>query len=157
MCAAQGDLDAAIAAAGSALAEHERAVMPFEHARTLLAAGRIRRRRREKLLASDALLSARRIFDDLGAAGWSAQAAQELQRLGLRRGSLRDLTPSEERIASLVAGGLTNREVAHQLFISPKTVEASLSRAFRKLGIRSRRELRAIGLFRSGDPAGLGG
>lgn len=143
LSAAQGDLDAAIAAAGQAVAEHEHAAMPFERARTLLAVGRIRRRRKEKLLARDALAVARRIFDDLGAQLWSAHAAQELQRLGLRRGSQRNLTPSEERIAGLVADGLTNREVASALFISQKTVEASLSRVFRKLGIRSRRELRA--------------
>jgi DNA-binding CsgD family transcriptional regulator len=146
LCAAGGDLNAAIVAADEALAAHEGAGLPFERGRTLLAVGRIRRRRKEKLLARDALVAARKIFDEMGAELWSGHAAQELQRLGLRRGSPRALTPSEERIAAMVADGLSNREVASALFISPKTVEASLSRVFRKLGIRSRRELRTSGL-----------
>jgi DNA-binding NarL/FixJ family response regulator len=51
------------------------------------------------------------------------------------------LTPSEQRVAELVASGMTNRDVAAELFISPKTVEANLSRIYHKLGIRSRAEL----------------
>jgi len=139
--AAEGDLDAAIAAVAEALGWCENACLPFEHGRSLLAAGQIRRRRREKLLASEALLTAREIFDALGARLWSSRATEELRRLGLRRGSRHDLTPTEERVAHMVANGLTNREVASALFISHKTVEANLSRIFRKLGIRSRRDL----------------
>jgi DNA-binding CsgD family transcriptional regulator len=52
-----------------------------------------------------------------------------------------DLTPTEERIAQLVATGLTNREVADRAFISPKTVEANLARVYDKLGVHSRAEL----------------
>ena len=51
------------------------------------------------------------------------------------------LTPSEQRVAELAASGMTNRDVAAALFISPKTVEANLSRIYRKLGIHSRAEL----------------
>jgi DNA-binding CsgD family transcriptional regulator len=62
----------------------------------------------------------------------------------MRRKSRDDrLTPTEERVAELAAAGRTNREVAQALFISPKTVEANLSRVYRKLGIRSRAELGA--------------
>ena len=52
-----------------------------------------------------------------------------------------DLTATEQRIAELVAAGKTNREVAAELFVSPKTVEANLSRIYRKLDLRSRTEL----------------
>jgi DNA-binding CsgD family transcriptional regulator/tetratricopeptide (TPR) repeat protein len=146
--AATGELDAAIASVEEALLVHQHARLPFERARTLLVAGQIRRRRKEKLLAREMLLAARAIFDGLGAPGWSARSGQELARLGLRRSLWCDLTPSEEAIARMVANGLTNREVASALFISHKTVEANLSRIFRKLGIRSRRELSAApGLF----------
>jgi DNA-binding NarL/FixJ family response regulator len=51
------------------------------------------------------------------------------------------LTPSERRVADLAAAGRTNRDVAQELFVTPKTVEVHLSNAYRKLGIRSRREL----------------
>ena len=51
------------------------------------------------------------------------------------------LTPSEQRVASMAAGGMTNRDIAQALFVTPKTVEVHLSNAYRKLGIRSRREL----------------
>ncbi len=142
--AAQGDAGGAIEAVDEALRAHEGASLPFEHARTLLIAGQIRRRNKEKLLAADALAAAKVTFDRLGAPLWSEQATAELDRLGLRRTSQHDLTPSEERVARMVANGLTNREVASALFISHKTVEANLSRVFRKLGIQSRRELCAI-------------
>ena len=54
-----------------------------------------------------------------------------------------ELTATERRVAELAATGLTNREVAAQAFMSPKTVEANLARVYRKLGIRSRAELGA--------------
>jgi DNA-binding CsgD family transcriptional regulator len=145
--AAEGDLDAAIDAVNEALSALEGTTMPFERGRTLLIAGQIRRRHKEKLLAAKALAAAKDIFEALGAPLWAAQADQELHRLGLRRNSRRNLTPSEERVARMVADGLTNREVASALFISHKTVEANLSRIFRKLGIQSRRELCAIESF----------
>jgi DNA-binding CsgD family transcriptional regulator len=63
------------------------------------------------------------------------------------------LTPTEERVAGLVAAGRTYREVAQELFISPKTVQWNLSKIYRKLGIRSRREL-AARLARHGAGAG---
>jgi DNA-binding CsgD family transcriptional regulator/tetratricopeptide (TPR) repeat protein len=144
----RGDLDAAERELAAALAVHDTLPMPFERARTLLALGRLRRRRKEKLAAREALLAARDAFDRLGAVAWAGQASDELGRLGLRRaaGVSAELTPMELRIAELVASGLSNRDVAAAAFVTAKTVEAHLSRIYRKLGVRGRRELTELGL-----------
>jgi DNA-binding CsgD family transcriptional regulator len=119
---------------------------PMEAARTQLAFGERRRRLGHRVAARAVLRSARSTFDELGAALWAERAARELRASGerLRRGPAHDsvsLTPQEEQIARMVAEGKTNREVGSTLFISPKTVEAHLSRVFRKLEVRSRLEL----------------
>ncbi|HKB29466.1 MAG TPA: helix-turn-helix transcriptional regulator [Streptosporangiaceae bacterium] len=80
-------------------------------------------------------------FTRSGAVLWAAQAQAEIARLGLRANQPHDLTPSERQVADLAAQGLTNREVARALFVSAKTVDATLSRIYRKLGVRSRTEL----------------
>ena len=72
-----------------------------------------------------------------------ARTERELRPLGGRPTSRAALTPAEQRVAELAASGLTNRQVAAALFISPKTVESSLARVYRKLAIRSRAELGA--------------
>jgi DNA-binding NarL/FixJ family response regulator len=115
--------------------------MPLERARTLLVLGRIRRRLRRKRAAAQALQEALEVFVALGARLWAAQAAADLHRVATRATGPAELTPSEHRVAELAATGLTNREVAATLFISPKTVEANLARVYRKLSIRSRAEL----------------
>jgi DNA-binding CsgD family transcriptional regulator/tetratricopeptide (TPR) repeat protein len=148
--AVEGDLDAAIEAAGQALDEHREAGLPFEYGRSLLVAGQIRRRRKEKLLSREVLLTACDVFAELGASTWLTHARTELDRLGVRRSPRHDLTPTEERVAEMAASGMTNHQVASALFISEKTVEANLSRTFRKLGIRSRRELGNIAPPESG-------
>ena len=79
----------------------------------------------------------------VGSPPWAEQASAELACLGLDPGSGEHLTPSEERVARLAASGLTNAAVAATLHVSPKTVEAQLARAYRKLGIHSRAELGA--------------
>ena len=79
----------------------------------------------------------------MGARLWAAKARDELERVSLRRAAQDELTETERRVAELAAAGLTNRSVAAQLFISPKTVEANLARVYRKLGISSRAELGA--------------
>jgi DNA-binding CsgD family transcriptional regulator len=77
-------------------------------------------------------------FDGAGAPAWSARARDGLARLG-RPGSGGDtLTETERRLAELAASGLTNTEVAARAFVSVKTVEANLTRVYRKLGVRSR-------------------
>jgi len=140
LAAAKGDLEAADEALAEALLAHEREPIPYDRARSLLVAGQIRRRRWRA--APELLEESRKIFHGLGASLWAERCNAELGRLGPRRSRDRDeLTPSERRVAELAAHGLTSRDVAARLFISPKTVEANLTRAYRKLGIDSRAEL----------------
>jgi DNA-binding CsgD family transcriptional regulator len=139
--AAEGDAAAALAEL-TELDEDAAARVPCEHARTLLVKGRLQRRLKQKRAAADTLGEAVSIFERIGAPLWEQQAQRELERVGLRRAP-DELTASERRVAELAASGMTNREVAHAAFMSPKTVEANLGRVYRKLGIRSRAELGA--------------
>ena len=144
LLAARGDAAGAQVALARALDEHERLGMPFERARTLLAAGVVERRAGRRRSARASLAAARAEFGRLGARLWQERAAAELARVPIRReASLVGLTASEERVAELVARGWTNREVAGTLFVSDKTVEANLTRIYRKLGVRSRAGLAA--------------
>ncbi|HYJ10503.1 MAG TPA: LuxR C-terminal-related transcriptional regulator, partial [Polyangiaceae bacterium] len=143
LLAARGDLEAASAAASRALMEHQRVPMPFELARTQLLAGQLQRRQKQREVASATLREALSVFESLGTTLWSERARAELNRAsGVRTRA--ELTASERRVAELAATGVTNREMAAALFISPKTVEANLSRIYRKLNIRSRAELGRI-------------
>jgi DNA-binding CsgD family transcriptional regulator len=141
--AATGDFKGADRALERALEEHQRLPMPFELGRTLLVAGTIRRRAKHKRAAKESLQEALEIFERLGAPLWAEKAREELARVGLRPAAPLGLTASEQRVADLVARGMTNKEVATALFISPKTVDSNLSRIYRKLGVRSRTELAA--------------
>ncbi|HXV34032.1 MAG TPA: LuxR C-terminal-related transcriptional regulator, partial [Gaiellaceae bacterium] len=131
----------ALEALARSLAETERLGSAFERARTLLAAGRIHRRERRKGKARAALEQALALFEELGAVLWAERAREELGRVGLRPRAPAGLTPSERKVAELVAGGRTNKEVAAELFVSVKTVEVYLTRIYRKQGVRSRTEL----------------
>jgi DNA-binding CsgD family transcriptional regulator len=143
LAAARQDFDGAAAAFDEALVEHERVTVPFDLGRTLIAVGTVQRRRGERRAARETLDRSRAIFNELGAPLWSARADAELRRIPIRRGAPEQLTPTEERVAELAASGRTNREMAQTLFMSPKTVEANLTRIYRKLGISSRAELGA--------------
>jgi len=82
------------------------------------------------------------VFEELGTPRWAHRARAELAGTRPRaRAPQEGLTPAEQRVAELAASGMTNRDVAATLFISAKTVEATLARVYRKLGIRSRAEL----------------
>lgn len=141
--AAQGDLDGAGEVLDRTLDQHNDLPYPFELGRTLLVKGQVHRRAKAKRAARDSIDRARRIFERLGASLWAERARDELRRVGLRPPAPLELTPTEQRVAELAASGLTNRQVAEALFVSPKTVEANLARVYRKLGIRSRAELGA--------------
>jgi DNA-binding CsgD family transcriptional regulator len=138
---ARGDVDAAAEAAERAMAEHDRLAMPFERARTLLLLGQLRRRQRRKDPASGCLQQALDIFERLHIPLWADRARGELARANVGPRQTAQLTPAEQRVAELAASGMKNRDVAAELFISPKTVEANLARIYRKLGIKSRAEL----------------
>ena len=139
---AEGLLDDAREAAEAALAACETLPMPLERARTELVLGRLLRRGRQRGEARRHFESALAVFESLPAPRYAAVAREELARLGLSRVGT-DLTEGESAVAHAAASGLKNREIAERLFISPKTVEAHLARAYRKLGIRSRAELGA--------------
>lgn len=154
IASARGESDQARCIIERALVHHTRLPQPFELGRTLLAQGQIERRARQRSPARDALIRALDLFDGLGAPRWAEKAAEELARIPGRgrQEPATDLTETERRVAELVAEGLSNKEVAARLFISVRTVEANLSRAFAKLGLRSRTEL-AIRLGPSPRPS----
>jgi ATP/maltotriose-dependent transcriptional regulator MalT len=141
LLAARGDVNAAGAAVERAMAEHDRLSMPFERARTQLLAGQLQRRQRQKDQAATTLRDALKTFEDLNTRLWADRARDELARADVGTRRMSSLSPSEQRVAELAASGMTNRDVAAALFISPKTVESNLARIYRKLGIHSRAEL----------------
>ena len=93
------------------------------------------------LVLGENLDEAHRIFDSLGARLWASRARDELARISGRRPAASDLTTTETRLAALAAEGLSNKEIAAALHISVHTVEAHLTRIYRKLGIHSRAAL----------------
>lgn len=152
--AARNDLDGADATLEEALVAHERLPMPLELGRTLLTRGIIQRRMKRRAVARETLEGALALFEERGATLWAGRARSEIARIGVRSGAQVDLTPVEQRIAALVAQGCTNREIAASLSLSSKTVEANLSRSYRKLGVRSRAELVArLSVQRDPTPA----
>ena len=113
-------------------------------ARALLVLGRAQRRAKKRAAARESLAAARAGFEQLGCPGWAQAAAAELDRIAGRRATpAGELTPGERRVAELVAAGLSNKQVAEQLYVSVYTVEAHLSQAYAKLGIASRTQLAA--------------
>ncbi len=141
LLAARGDLTAAVGMAELAMIEHQRLPMPFERARTQLLLGQLQRRQRQREASTATLREVLQTFEDLGAQLWAERAKTELARGISGRQRTDGLTPSEQRVAELAVSGMTNRDIAAALFISPKTVEVNLSRIYRKLEIRSRMEL----------------
>ena len=140
----RADFEAAASAFDRALVEHDRLPMPFERGRTLLAKGRLHRRRNERRLADETLREALACFESLGAPDWVAKTRAELGRVGRRPHAPDTLTETERRVAELAATGLTSREIAERAFLAPKTVGNVLGRVYEKLGIHSRAELGAL-------------
>jgi len=124
----------------------ERSNARLEHAKALLAHGTALRLARRPTEAREPLRRALEIGSACSAEALVEQARSELRAAGVRPrrealGGVEALTPSERRVAGMAADELTNREIAQALFVTPKTVEVHLSNAYRKLEIRSRREL----------------
>ncbi|MEW9532064.1 AAA family ATPase [Microbispora sp. NPDC049125] len=120
---------------------------PFERARTQLLLGERLRRTRRKAEARPHLRAALETFERLDATPWADRARTELGATGSATpdrhepGALATLTPQELQIVRLAARGLSNRDIAAQLFLSPRTVAHHLYKAYPKLGVVSRREL----------------
>jgi DNA-binding CsgD family transcriptional regulator/tetratricopeptide (TPR) repeat protein len=141
----------------TALDLHTRSGRPFDTARTELLHGEVLRRRRRRAQARTHLRAACEGFERLGAAPWAELARAELRATGetARKrdpSTVGQLTPQELLIVRLVGQGATNREVAAQLFLSPRTVDYHLHKVFTKLGMSSRSEL--VRLAAGGATAG---
>ena len=135
----------------SALKHHEHADRPFHEARTRLAYGEFLRRSNRRVDSRTNLRSALETFTDLGAAPLAERAAQELRASGetVRKrdpSTLLDLTPMERKVAELVSTGLSNKDVAAQCWVSPRTVAFHLRNVFLKAGVTSRTELAQFNL-----------
>ncbi|MCW6009029.1 helix-turn-helix transcriptional regulator [Micromonospora sp. CPCC 205371] len=122
---------------------------PFERAQAELEYAQWLRRGRRGADARPLLLAALETFRRLGARGWTALAHAELRASGVslvaaEPDALADLTPQQQQIIRLAARGLTNKEIAEHLFLSPRTVATHLYRSFPKLGITARAQLRDI-------------
>jgi DNA-binding CsgD family transcriptional regulator len=130
-----------------ALRLHEGAGRPFEQARTELLYGEWLRREQRRADAGEQLRAAVATFERLGAASWAERARSELRATGQATlrvsepGPLARLTPQEFQIARLAAVGISNRDIAAQLFLSHRTIAYHLYKAYPKLGITSRAEL----------------
>ncbi len=136
-----------------ALSLHEQGGRPFEQARTALLYGEWLRRRKHKSEARTHLRSSLRVFKRLGAGPWADRARAELRVAGdtapERAGAGTPaslLTPQELQIARMAAAGAGNREIASRLFLSHRTVEYHLYKAYPKLGVRTRTELARLDL-----------
>jgi DNA-binding CsgD family transcriptional regulator len=127
------------------------ALSPFEHARTELLYGEWLRRKRKRREARPYLRRAADLFRQAGALPWEERAESELRATGETArqrdpSTLDQLTPQELQIAGLVAAGMTNRQVAAQLYLSPRTIDYHLRKVFSKLGVASRTELVQMGV-----------
>ena len=133
-----------------AIAIHADETRPFERARTELAFGEFLRRSRRRVEAREHLRAALDGFETLGAPLWAERARVELRASGQTArkrdpSTSSDLTAQEHQIARFVAEGLSNRDVAARLFLSPRTIDFHLRNVYRKLGISSRTELPHLG------------
>jgi DNA-binding CsgD family transcriptional regulator len=141
VAAALGDEGQAQTELSEAVRGLERLSLPLDYGRALLALGSAQRRARHKSEARLSLDQAVAVFKRINAPLWLARAEGELARIGGRQRAEAGLTPSERRVAELVAAGQSNKQVAAALFISPKTVEGHLANVFTKLAVHSRAEL----------------
>ncbi len=121
---------------------YRRLGLAFDAARSHLFLGRALRRARRWGEARRTLELAVTAFEELGSEGWADLGRRELGRVGARRPRQPgELTPAERRVVELAGAGRSNKEIARSLFVTVNTVERHLSRAYHKLGVRSRAEL----------------
>ena len=135
----------------TALRLHGESTDTYQRARTLLLYGEALRRRKQRSAARPHLRAALAMFERLGAGPWAERARHELRASGetARRrdpSTLDQLTPQELQIARLAGAGESNRDIAAQLFLSPRTVEYHLHKVFTKLGVTARGQLTRLDL-----------
>ena len=140
------DDETAVHAYEAALTAHADAADTFEAARTHLLYGARLRRSGQRVKAREQLRTAHDAFAKMDLTAWVHRAADELAATGAKPRSRRQqltepLTSQETRVALHAAQGMSNKEIAAALFLSPKTVEHHLSSVYRKRGFRSRAEL----------------
>ncbi|OYD67105.1 LuxR C-terminal-related transcriptional regulator [Rhodococcus sp. OK302] len=145
---ARGELDAARECFDEALMGIAELPLPYDRARINFAYGQTLRRAGKRGDADVVLRAARSLYLALGAGTYVDRCDRELRAggLNLSRGDkgIADLTPQERAVADLVAAGKSNKEAAGELFLSVKTIQYHLTRAYAKLGLRSRSELAAF-------------
>lgn len=143
-----GELGSAREAFEGALVMLEDLPLRYDRARVNYAYGQTLRRAGKRRDADAVMSTARDLFASLGAATYVARCERELRAGGVHavrtERRVDELTPQEEAVTWLVARGMSNREVAAELFLSTKTVQYHLTRVYAKLGIRSRSELAAL-------------
>jgi DNA-binding CsgD family transcriptional regulator len=140
--AARGDQVAALALMQAAFAAHAERPLRPEMARTLLEQGIVQRRAKQKNAAKESLEEALATFEEIGARMWADRARDELSRVGLRRRQQQDgLTPAQARVVELVCDGMSNQQIAKTLYMSQRSVESHLTKAYREFGVRSRAQL----------------
>ncbi|HVK20037.1 MAG TPA: AAA family ATPase [Actinokineospora sp.] len=139
--AATGDPERAMDLIRSAREVFHELGQVIEEGHCLLVEAKVERRRRHYTAARAAGETAVELFAAIGAHPWLAEAQALLVRLGEVGDTGGVLTASEARIAAMVGEGAANQEIADQLYLSRKTIEATLTRIYRKLGIRSRTQL----------------
>jgi DNA-binding CsgD family transcriptional regulator len=139
--AVTGDLETAVEFARAAVAAHELSPLRVTLARSLLALGRIERRRKSRGLSRAALRRAQGLAADMGHRPLLAEIERELPRTEAARSGT-ELTEAERRVADQLVAGATSREAAAALFVSVRTVETHVASIYRKLGVRTRSELR---------------
>jgi DNA-binding CsgD family transcriptional regulator len=155
--AERGEVESAVHLLTGAARRFDLLGQPIEQGHTLLVLGQVERRRRRYAAARSAVGEALAVFTRVGAKPWAEQASRTLARVdGLpseNQAAYRErtdqaagaaaaaLTITEARIATMVREGASNREIAARMFLSVKTVEATLTRIYRKLGVRSRTQL----------------
>jgi DNA-binding CsgD family transcriptional regulator len=152
---AEGERRIALLTEAAEALEHSPSALERAHA--LVGLGAARRRAGQRSAAGPPLRAGLQLADRMGATPLIEAARHELRALGLRPRRLAvtgpgSLTPTERRVAELAASGLTNRQTAEALFVTVKTVEAHLARAYRKLGISTRAELSKVVDAIAADP-----
>jgi ATP/maltotriose-dependent transcriptional regulator MalT len=153
--------EAALERLHEAVAVLETSPARLEHAYALTDLGSALRRANQRAAAREPLRRGLELAQRCGATRLAARAHEELLATGarprrLRTSAVNSLTPTERRVASMAADGLSNREIAQSLFVTLRTVETHLSSTFRKLGLSSRTQLPAA-LADTGDQQAVAG